>query len=105
MSEVDLRDLTEVDRLIHEPARLVITTILYTVKEADFTFLQRESGLTKGNLSSHLSKLEEAGYITIRKQFLEKKPQTLCAMTKTGRKAFEDYRDQFNQIMKHINGV
>jgi len=105
MSDVDLRDLTEVDRLIHEPARLVITTILYTVSEADFTFLLHTSGLTRGNLSSHLSRLEEAGYITIRKQFNEKKPQTLYTMTENGRKAFEEYRDHFNKIMKRLNGA
>jgi DNA-binding MarR family transcriptional regulator len=104
MSDVDLRDLTEVDRLIHEPARLVITTILYTVREADFTFLQHESGLTGGNLSSHLSKLEEAGYINIRKIFKDKKPQTLCSMTPKGRSAFEEYRNHFKKIMQKMNG-
>ena len=57
----ELRSVTELDRLIHEPARLLIVTILSTVESADFLFLQRETGLTKGNLSAHLSKLEEAG--------------------------------------------
>lgn len=104
MSDKSLRDLADVDRLIHEPARLVICTILYTVKEADFIFLLHESGLTKGNLSSHLSKLEEAGYIAIRKIFKQKKPQTLCSMTEQGRKAFEAYRMQFNKIMQRMNG-
>jgi len=104
MSDENMRDLAEVDRLIHEPARLVISTILYTVKEADFTFLLHESGLTRGNLSSHLTKLEEAGYIEIRKLFQNKKPLTLCSMTDEGRHAFENYRDQFNKIMKKING-
>lgn len=104
MSNEKLRDLAEVDRLIHEPARLVISTILYTVKEADFTYLLHESGLTRGNLSSHLTKLEEAGYIEIRKLFKDKKPQTLCSMTEKGRSAFEAYRAQFNRIMKKLNG-
>jgi DNA-binding MarR family transcriptional regulator len=104
MSDEKLRDLAEVDRLIHEPARLVISTILYTVKEADFLFLLTESGLTRGNLSSHLSKLEEAGYITIRKIFNEKKPQTLCSMTAKGRSAFEEYRNHFKKIMQKMNG-
>lgn len=105
MSDENLRDLAEVDRVIHEPARLLISTILYSVKEADFLFLLNESGLTKGNLSSHLTKLEEAGYITIRKVFNEKKTQTLCSMTPQGRVAFEEYRDQFRKIIKKMNGA
>ena len=104
MSDESLHELTEVDRIIHEPARLVISTILYTVKEADFLFLLHESGLTKGNLSSHLAKLEEAGYIKIEKKFNDKKPQTLCSMTLLGRQAFEEYRAHINKIMQKMNG-
>jgi len=104
MSDETLHELTEVDRIIHEPARLVISTILYTVKEADFLFLLHESGLTKGNLSSHLSRLEEAGYITIQKQFNGKKPQTLCSMTPLGRQAFEGYRAHIKKIIQKMNG-
>jgi DNA-binding MarR family transcriptional regulator len=77
---------------------------LYAVKEADFLFLLNESGLTKGNLSSHLNKLEEAGYINIRKIFKDKKPQTLCSMTPKGRSAFEEYRNHFKKIMQKMNG-
>ena len=90
----------ELDRMIHEPARLVICTILYVVKEADFIYLLQESGLTKGNLSSHLSKLEGAGYITILKTFREKKPLTICSMTTQGRQAFESYRSDYENIMQ-----
>jgi len=104
MSDENLRDLAEVDRIIHEPARLMLSTILYAVKEADFLFLLNESGLTKGNLSSHLNKLEEAGYINIRKIFKDKKPQTLCSMTPKGRSAFEEYRNHFKKIMQKMNG-
>ncbi len=104
MINESLHELTEVDRIIHEPARLVISTILYTVKEADFLFLLHESGLTKGNLSSHLAKLEEAGYIKIEKKFNDKKPQTLCSMTPLGRQAFEEYRAHINKIMQKMNG-
>ncbi|MGV8025766.1 MAG: winged helix-turn-helix domain-containing protein [Anaerolineaceae bacterium] len=104
MSDEKLRDLAEVDRIIHEPARLMISTILYTVKEADFLFLLNKSGLTRGNLSSHLNKLEEAGYINIRKIFKDKKPQTLCSMTPKGRSAFEEYRSDFKKIMQKMNG-
>ncbi len=104
MSREKKNDLADIDRLIHEPARLVLCTILYTVDEADFLFLLRESGLTKGNLSSHLMKLENAGYITITKQFKDKKPQTLCKMTDEGRDAFEHYRKQVQKIMQRMNG-
>jgi DNA-binding transcriptional ArsR family regulator len=91
MSGNGIRDLSSLDRVIHEPARLMIMTILFAVEEADFVYLQRECGLTQGNLSSHLSKLEEAGYLTITKTFKGKYPLTICKLTKRGREAFEVY--------------
>lgn len=91
MSGNGLKDLSSLDRVIHEPARLMIMTILYAVKEADFVYLQRECALTQGNLSSHLSKLEEAGYSLICKTFKGKYPLTLCSLTRLGRAAFEAY--------------
>lgn len=91
MSGNGLKDLSSLDRLIHEPARLMIMTILYAVKEADFVYLQRECGLTQGNLSSHLSKLEEASYLLISKTFKGKYPLTLCSLTRAGRQAFDAY--------------
>lgn len=72
------------DRLIHEPARLAIMTMLSSVKAADFVFLQRATGLTKGNLSSHLTKLEEAGLVEIEKRFVKKRPNTNVALTAKG---------------------
>jgi DNA-binding transcriptional ArsR family regulator len=72
------------DRLIHEPARLTILTILSSVDAADFTFLERATGLTKGNLSSHLSKLEDGGLVTIEKRFVRKRPQTSVSLTDDG---------------------
>lgn len=95
----DLRVVTELDRLIHEPARLLILTILSTVASADFLFLQRETGLTKGNLSAHLSKLEEAGYVKIEKTFKGKLPLTVCKLTATGQKALTQYRQQLLSFM------
>jgi DNA-binding transcriptional ArsR family regulator len=95
----DLRRLTELDRLIHEPARLLIVTILSTVASADFLFLQRETGLTKGNLSAHLSKLEEAGYVKIDKTFKGKLPLTVCKLTSAGQKALTQYRKQLQDFM------
>lgn len=96
----DLRSVTEVDRLIHEPARLLIMTILASVASADFLFLQRETGLTKGNLSAHLSKLEEAGYVKIEKTFKGKLPLTVCKLTATGKKALTQYRQQLQDFMQ-----
>ena len=96
----DLRNLTELDRLIHEPARLLIVTILSTVESADFLFLQRETDLTKGNLSAHLSKLENAGYVYIEKTFKGKLPLTVCKLTKVGQEAFESYRQQMQNFIE-----
>lgn len=86
-----LQELATLDRVIHEPARLMIVTVLYAVTEADFIYLQRECGLTQGNLSSHLAKLEEAGYVLITKMFKGKYPLTVCSLTSKGREAFEEY--------------
>jgi DNA-binding transcriptional ArsR family regulator len=95
----DLRSLTELDRLIHEPARLLIVTILSTVESADFLFLQRETELTKGNLSAHLSKLENAGYVRIEKTFKGKLPLTVCKLTEAGQRAFNGYRQQMQNFI------
>jgi DNA-binding MarR family transcriptional regulator len=96
----DLRGLTELDRLIHEPARLLIVTILSTVESADFLFLQRETDLTKGNLSAHLSKLENAGYVKIEKTFKGKLPLTVCKLTESGQEAFDGYRKQMQNFIE-----
>jgi DNA-binding MarR family transcriptional regulator len=95
----DLRSLSDVDRLIHEPSRTVILAVLAAVESADFLYLQRETGLTRGNLSVHLSKLEEAGYIIIEKTYRGKIPLTLCRMTEAGRKAFKNYREQLKSFV------
>lgn len=98
---LDLRKVAEVDRLIHEPARLMIVTILSAVDSTDFLYLQRETGLTKGNLSSHLSKLEAAGYIDIQKTYRGKIPLTVCKLSETGREAFTKYRSQLKYIVEN----
>ena len=92
-------DLWDVDRIIHEPARLMIATILYAVETADFLFLLRQSGLSKGNLSSHLSRLEAAGYVAIEKTFRGKIPLTICRLTDSGREAFRAYRDHLKRVI------
>ena len=97
----DLRSLVDIDRLIHEPARTMIVATLYAVESADFLYLQRETGLTKGNLSAHLSKLEEAGYLTVEKTYRGKIPLTLCRLTEAGRLAFETYRRKMKQFVEN----
>jgi DNA-binding MarR family transcriptional regulator len=99
----DLRAVTTLDRLIHEPARLLIVTILSSVASADFLFLQRETGLTKGNLSAHLSRLEEAGYIQVEKTFKGKFPLTICRLTSDGQKALKLYRQQLQSFMERTS--
>jgi DNA-binding transcriptional ArsR family regulator len=86
------------DRLIHEPGRLAIMTVLSSVTDADFLFLQRATGLTKGNLSSHLSKLEDAGLVTIEKRFIRKKPNTNVALTPLGRRRIADHWQQLERL-------
>lgn len=86
------------DRLIHEPGRLAIMTILSSVKAADFVFLQRTTGLTKGNLSSHLTKLEEAGLVRIEKRFVLKKPNTNVELTPEGRKRLAKHWEQLQRL-------
>jgi len=89
----------DLDRVIHEPARLVVLVELSFVEEADFVYLMRRTGLTKGNLSSHLSKLEEAGYVRVSKGFVGRVPQTVLALTETGRGAFEAYRGRIAALL------
>jgi DNA-binding MarR family transcriptional regulator len=97
----ELRSLVDVDRLIHEPARLMIVAILSAVESADFLYLQRETGLTKGNLSSHLTRLEEGGYIQIEKTYRGKLPLTICRLTPAGQKAFQDYRKRLKRFVEN----
>jgi len=89
----------EIDKVIHEPARLKIVAHLYVVESADLLFLQRQTGLTWGNLSSHTAKLEEAGYIDVVKEFVGKKPHTSLKLTERGRKAFVNYRRAMKQVL------
>jgi len=90
-----------VDRLIHEPSRAIILSILATVESADFIYLQRETHLTRGNLSVHLSKLEAAGYVHIEKTYRGKVPLTLCQMTLAGHQAFDAYRQQLKNFVEN----
>ncbi len=90
------------DRLIHEPARLLILTVLANAGEVEFSFLEKMSGLSKGNLSSHMSKLEAAGLIRIKKRFRARRPLTELRITAKGRKALEEYRRQLVVVMRAL---
>jgi len=92
--------MTDLDRVIHEPARLLIVALLAGVKEADFLWVLRESALTKGNLSSHLAKLEEAGYVELEKTYKGKIPLTLLRLTRQGRAALETYKKSLDGLLK-----
>ena len=88
----ELQTLIKIDRFIHEPARLLILALLSVVESADFTFVLRQTGLSRGNLSVQMNKLEQAGYITISKDFIDKVPRTILKMTPQGQQAFYEYR-------------
>jgi DNA-binding MarR family transcriptional regulator len=87
------------DRLVHEPARLLIMTHLAAVKEADFVYLLRQTGLTRGNLSTHLTKLEEGGYVAITKTFEGKVPRTVASLTKEGKAALTAYSRAMRDLL------
>jgi DNA-binding MarR family transcriptional regulator len=99
-----LAGLADLDRLVHEPARLAVMALLYVIESADFTFLMNQTGLTWGNLSAHLSKLEEAGYIEVEKSFKGKRPNTSLRLTTQGRAAFREYIQKMKKVFRDIPG-
>ncbi len=100
----NLRSLGDLDRLLHEPARMMIATILFSAEEADFLYLLNATGLTRGNLSAHLARLEEAGYVEIEKTYKGKLPRTICRLTGAGRTAFDEYRKQLREVVEALEG-
>jgi DNA-binding MarR family transcriptional regulator len=99
---VKLVALNSVDRLIHEPARLQVMALLYVLESADFVFVTQQTGLTWGNLSAHVTKLEEGGYLKVEKGFKGKRPQTMLSLTKQGRKAFQAYRQSMQKMLDEL---
>jgi len=91
--------IADLDRVIHEPGRLMIAALLYAVDKTDFLYLLHETGMNKGTLSSHISRLEEASYVEVVKTYRGKVPQTLLSLTATGRKAFEQYRRKLKEAL------
>ena len=94
-----VQNLSGLDRVIHEPARLTLVALLSAVESADFLYLLKESELTKGNLSVHLSKLEEAGYVEAEKTFRGKMPHTEYRLTPKGKSAFDQYRKSLSSVL------
>jgi len=101
-SDPPLHPLADIDQVIHASARLMVLTYLYVVDSADFVFLKNMTGLTWGNLSTHLSKLEVAGYVTIEKEFENKKPHTMIQLTAPGREAFREYKQAMQQFLGEL---
>jgi len=99
-----LQPMPDVDRIIHEPARFQILAYLYVVESADFLFLLRQTGMTKGNLSSHMRRLEDSGYLEVVKDFIGRKPHTMLRLTKKGRAAFRDYCSSMKQVFHGLPG-
>lgn len=92
-------DIINIDRLIHSPARLAILTYLAVVEEGDAVYLLNQTGLTWGNLSANLTKLQEAEYIDINKEFKNKKSHTIIKLTDKGKKAFRDYQNLMKGLL------
>lgn len=101
-TNLDLQSINNIDRTLHAPARLIILAILNVVETADFTFLLQQSGLTRGNLGTHVAKLEDDRYIKIKKVFVERKPRTLFRLTDKGRRAIQTYRENMRYVIDNL---
>ena len=95
---------SELDKLLHEPARLLTLVQLAAVKKADFTWLLGQTGLTRGNLSVQMTRLADAGIVEVEKRFLNNRPQTLFTLTSKGKKALAQYKSQMQKILDNLPG-
>ena len=91
---------SEVNKLIHAPIRLGIMTILNSASKVNFIYLREKLNVTDGNLSSHMEKLEKAGYVKVKKSFIDKKPNTIYSITEKGKKAFRGYLQHLEKIIE-----
>lgn len=98
----ELQTIARLDRTIHSPARLMILAYLSVAESAAFIFLMGQTGLTRGNLSWHMTKLEAVGYIEVVKEFEDRKPLTLLRITDQGRAAFRAYRQSMRQVLDDL---
>lgn len=97
-----LHPLANIDQIVHAPARLMVLTYLYVVDRADYVFLVHLTGLTWGNFSTHLRKLETAGYVRIEKEFQGKKPHSMVRLTREGRQAFREYKRRVQRVLNDL---
>jgi DNA-binding MarR family transcriptional regulator len=97
--ERDLRPIENLDPAIHAPARLMILALLAVVERADFTFLLNQTSLTRGNLASHIGRLEKEGYVVVQKAFVGRTPNTTYSLTTEGRSAIKRYRENMQQVI------
>ncbi len=104
MSETNQAEnpLAAIDQIIHAPARLNIVMLLFVVESLDYVFLKNQTGLSWGNLATHLGKLEEAGYVNIEKGYQGKKPHSMIHLTSSGRSAFREYKSKFQQLLDDL---
>ena len=103
-SHPDLEPILNLDPAIHSRSRLMILAYLASVKNADFTFLLNQTRLTRGNLATHLGKLEEAGFIQVKKEFVDRIPRSLYQLTSAGKDAIQDYRSNMRQVIDQLLG-
>ncbi len=102
---LDPSEISDLDRVIHSPTRLKILVVLFTVEEADFTFISRAANLTRGNLSANLKKLETAGYIGITKKFVDRVPKTIAKITPMGKKALGEYSSKLGAVLDELRNI
>ena len=95
-------DLSKIDKIIHEPVRLSILAHLYVLDSADALFLKNQIGLTWGNFSTHLKRLEDAEYIEVQKEFVDRKPVTSYRLSQLGREAFQQYRERMSGFFEDL---
>jgi len=95
-------DLSKIDKIIHEPVRLSVLAHLYVLDSADALFLKNQIGLTWGNFSTHLKRLEDAEYIEVQKEFVDRKPVTSYRLSQLGREAFKQYRERMSEFLEDL---
>lgn len=98
----DPHPLADIDQVIHAPARLMVLTYLYVAESVDYVFLMRMTGLTWGNLSTHLTKLEQSGYVVITKGYRGKKPHSTVSLRPEGRAAFQRYKQSLQKVLDDL---
>lgn len=94
--------IPEVDGFLHEPVRLRLMAFLSVLKKADFVYLLRHSGLTRGNLSVQMTKLSDAGLVDIEKSFVNNRPRTVYALTRKGRSALAAYKAEMTALLETL---